>query len=61
VASTAAGTELRVAGGRLTVWINRVLRPGAEARGPRVSATWRLADGTVARGVFATARYTAAP
>jgi hypothetical protein len=26
-----------------------------------VSATWRLADGTVTRGVFATARYTAAP
>ena len=61
VASTAAGTELQVAGGRLTVWINRVLRPGAEARGPGVFATWRLPDGTVARGVFATARYTAAP
>ena len=61
VASTAAATELQLDGGRLTVWINRVLQPGTEDDGPSVSAPWRLPDGTVARGVFATARYTAAP
>ena len=58
VASTAVGTELVLPGG-LTVWIHRVLRPGEEDRGPGVSATWRLPDGTVARGVFTTAQYDA--
>ncbi len=56
VASTAVGTELQLAGG-LTVWINRILRAGEEHRGPGVSATWKLADGTVSRGVFATAQH----
>jgi Maltokinase N-terminal cap domain len=58
VASTAVGTELGLAGG-LTVWIHRILSPGEEDRGPGVSATWTLPDGTVARGVFATAQYDA--
>jgi Maltokinase N-terminal cap domain len=56
VASTAVGTELQLAGG-LTVWINRILRAGEEHRGPGVFATWKLPDGTVSRGVFATARH----
>jgi hypothetical protein len=56
VASTAVGTELQLAGG-LTVWINRILRAGEEHRGPGVSATWQLPDGTVSRGVFATAQH----
>ena len=56
VASTAAGTELQLTGG-LTVWINRILRAGEEHYGPGVSATWKLPDGTVSRGVFATARH----
>ena len=56
VASTAAGTELQLTGG-LTVWINRILRAGEEHDGPGVSATWKLPDGTVSRGVFATARH----
>ena len=74
-ASGPAGTELRLetAGpdgtprGRLAVWISRVLQPGdggtaaGQAGQPCVSATWRLPDGTGARGVFATARYTQPP
>ena len=56
VASTAVATELQLAGG-LTVWINRILRAGEEHHGPGVSATWKLADGTVSRGVFATAQH----
>ena len=56
VASTAVGTELQLAGG-LTVWINRILRAGEEHYGPGVSATWKLPDGTVSRGVFATAQH----
>ncbi|HEY2280464.1 MAG TPA: 1,4-alpha-glucan branching protein [Streptosporangiaceae bacterium] len=56
VASTAVGTELQLAGG-LTVWINRILRAGEDYRGPGVSATWKLPDGTVSRGVFATAQH----
>ncbi len=55
-ASTAAGTELQLAGG-LTVWINRILRAGEEHRGPGVSATRELPDRTVSRGVFATAAH----
>jgi hypothetical protein len=71
-ASGPSGTELRLetAGpdgtprGQLAVWINRVLRPdgdgtaAGQAGQPCVSATWRLPDGTRARGAFATARYT---
>jgi hypothetical protein len=65
-----SGTDLRVhtvsadrtRTGQLLVRIHRVLRPGdgdaADDMGqPCLSATWRLADGTQARGVFATATY----
>ena len=66
-----SGTELRVAttgvddapSGQLAVRINRILQPGGgidanrPAEQPCLSATWRLPDGTHARGVFATARY----
>lgn len=75
VASGPSGTELRLEttgpdgppGGQLVVRLNRVLRPGggstaAGAAGrPCLHATWRLPDGTPARGVFATARYTPPP
>ncbi|MBO0772239.1 MAG: 1,4-alpha-glucan branching protein [Actinobacteria bacterium] len=58
-------------GGDLTVRIHRILRPagdagpgggavpgdGAGAGRPCISATWRLPDGTLARGSFASARY----
>lgn len=54
-----AGTDLRA--GELSVRICRVLQPGDSVSGsagsPCLSATWRLPDGTQARGVFATARY----
>ena len=53
-----SGTDLRA--GELSVRICRVLRPGDSIDGagsPCLSATWRLPDGTQARGVFATARY----
>ena len=70
------GTELRVgtvsedglAGGRLVISVNRVLRPDDsgldrglddEADRGRLCADWRLADGTAVRGCLATARYTA--
>jgi hypothetical protein len=73
-----SGTDLRIhivgAGrprnGQLLVRIHRILRPrdGTPTPGDGgqacLSATWRLADGTQARGVFATATYsqeTAAP
>ena len=72
-----SGTDLRIrtvsAGrtqnGQLLVRIHRILRPGdgaaaGEAGQPCLSATWRLANGTQARGVFAAATYsqdTAAP
>jgi len=67
------GTDLRVGtaaadgqAGELILRISRVLRGGdgitgnADAGLPCLSATWRLPDGTRARGVFATARYTRA-
>ena len=73
-----SGTDLRIhivgAGrprnGQLLVRVHRVLRPrdstptAGDGGQACLSATWRLADGTQARGVFATATYsqeTAAP
>ena len=70
-----SGTDLRVhtAGadgtrnGQLLVRINRILRPGdsaaadGDAGQPCLSATWRLADGSQVRGIFATARYLQEP
>lgn len=53
--------------GHFVVQINRILRPGegsaaADDPGqPCLSATWRLADGTQGRGIFATARYVPEP
>jgi hypothetical protein len=53
--------------GHFVVQINRVLHPGedsaaaGDAGQPCLSATWRLADGTQARGIFATARYVPEP
>jgi hypothetical protein len=66
-----AGTDLRVQtadadgirNGQLLVRIIRILGPGedgaaaGEAGKPCLSATWRLADGTQVRGIFATASY----
>jgi Maltokinase N-terminal cap domain len=55
-------------GGQLVITVNRVLRPDDtgldgglddEADRRRLSADWRLADGTAVRGCLATARYTA--
>ena len=66
------GAELRVGtagGGGLVITVNRVLRPddaGAdhgpdgEADRGRLSAPWRLPDGTPVRGCLAAARYTPA-
>jgi hypothetical protein len=57
-------------GEQLVVTVNRVLRPddaglgrspGGEAHRGRLSAGWRLADGTAVRGCLAAARYTEAP
>jgi hypothetical protein len=60
-------------GGQLDVRINRILHPDGhaaprdraapvgDAGQPCLSATWRLPDGTQARGTFATARYTHGP
>jgi hypothetical protein len=53
--STPAGTELHLADGTLTVWINRVLHPGQHHDGPGVTAPWHLPDGTEARAPFITA------
>ena len=57
----AEGTMVRVsaAGGELALRIHRALRPvtGDGAAPGAVSATWGLADGTRARGVFAAASY----
>ncbi len=75
VASGQCGTDLRIgvtvasgaASGSLTVRVHRILRPAGsaaasgEAGQPCLSATWRLPDGTSARGIFATARYTPLP
>jgi Maltokinase N-terminal cap domain len=71
LASGQAGTDLRIetaADGTescpVLVRVHRILHPGGnadpsgEAGRPCLSATWRLPDGTAARGVFATARYT---
>jgi hypothetical protein len=60
-AETASATG--APGGELIVRLNRLLQPdGAAPAGgaerPCVSATWRLPDGTRARGVFVTAQYT---
>jgi hypothetical protein len=66
-----SGTDLRVQtvgadgmrNGQLLVRISRILHPAhsaaaaGEAGQPCLSASWRLADGTQVRGVFATARY----
>lgn len=66
-----SGTDLRIEvlqadgarGGQLTVRIHRLLRPAPGGTGagepgqPCLLATWRLPDGTHARGVLATARY----
>jgi hypothetical protein len=68
VASDKAGTDLRVetgsgegfAGRPVTLRVHRMLRPGGstgsgdEAGVPCLSGTWRLPDGTPARGIFAT-------
>jgi Maltokinase N-terminal cap domain len=75
LANGPSGTDLQVqtagAGGtshgQLLIRIHRVLRPGesspaADGAGqPCLSAPWRLADGTQARGVLATAKYTPEP
>jgi hypothetical protein len=72
-ANEPSGTDLQVetanaAGmrGRLIVRINRILRPGGAAPAsqsgqPCLYATWRLPDGTVVRGIIATAQYTHVP
>jgi hypothetical protein len=60
VSDDAEGTIVRVsAAGELAVRIHRVLRPvtGDGAAPGAVSATWGLADGTRARGIFATASH----
>jgi Maltokinase N-terminal cap domain len=49
-------------GGRLVITVNRALRPDDgglddEAERGRLSADWRLPDGTAVRGCLATARY----
>lgn len=72
VANGAAGSDVRVRtgdggmpNGELIIHINRVLRPGADPGGqtgqPCLSGTWRLPNGDTARGIFATAEYTATP
>jgi hypothetical protein len=50
-----SGTDLRA--GELGLRINRLLQPGDILSEAGLSATWRWPDGTRARGVFATARY----
>ena len=71
-ASDPHGTDLRVdtatadgiRSGQLIVRISRVLHPdgrvspAGDAGQPRLSATWRLPDGTQVRGILATARHT---
>ena len=75
VANGPSGTDLEVhtvgadgmPNGQLLLRIYRVLRPGegttaaGGAEQPCLSAPWRLADGTQARGILATARYTHQP
>jgi hypothetical protein len=72
-ASEPSGTDLQFetanaagARGRLVILINRILRPGGGAPAgqsgqPCLSATWRLPEGTVVRGIIATAQYTHVP
>ena len=59
VSDDAEGTTVSAgtAAGELAVRIHRVLRPvtGDGTAPGAVSATWALADGTRARGIFATA------
>ena len=61
-------TEDGLPGGQLDITVNRALRPDdaglergsdGEADRGRLSADWRLPDGTAVRGCLATARYTA--
>lgn len=60
VVNSSSGTDLRVKtggpAGQLLLHLHRVLDPegagAGQARQPCVSATWRLGDGTGARGVF---------
>lgn len=53
--------------GQLIIRLNRILYPGdgaaaaGEAGQPCLSATWRLADGTHVRGIFATAQHLQQP
>lgn len=48
--------------GELAIRIRRILAPGAGGAGdPCLSATWRLPDGSQARGVLATALHTSVP
>jgi Maltokinase N-terminal cap domain len=72
-ASGPQGTDLRIQtastdhgpNGQLLLRINRILLPGGtaatdgDAGQPCLSARWRLADGSLARGTFVTARYLA--
>jgi len=73
-ASGQAGTDLRIdtavngTGRRsMALRVHRILQPGdsaaldGEAGRPCLSAVWQLPDGTQARGVFATARYSPGP
>jgi hypothetical protein len=64
----AAASEDGLPGGPLVITVNRLLRPndagldrdpGGEADRGRLSAGWRLADGTAVRGCLAVARYDA--
>jgi hypothetical protein len=68
VANGTAGSDVRVrtsdagtSSGELIIHINRVLRPGADPGGrtgqPCLSGTWRLPNGDIARGIFATAEF----
>ncbi len=48
--------------GELAIRVRRILSPGAGGAGdPCLSATWRLPDGSQARGVLATALHTPVP
>jgi hypothetical protein len=74
-ANEPSGTDLQVEtanaegmrSGRLIIRINRILQPdggaapASESGQSCLSATWRLPDGTVARGIIATAHYTQMP
>jgi hypothetical protein len=70
IANGLSGTDLRVETadgngsrrGHLIIRLNRVLQPDGVTRSseeghPRLSATWRLPDGSRVRGTFATAQY----